>query len=163
MAEAGMQRARKLQLARGWRVRWAIAAGVSLLACAVSCFVAPGVGFAGRAQVNLHAASLDVAYYNEPVPDARGVSLTRVPLAPVWFPSFERLTHELITHSQRKTIRVTGLILPLWPLPLLCGGMAAWHHRRVRRLSRTGCQSCGYDTRGLAASMCPECGAVRSV
>ncbi len=59
--------------------------------------------------------------------------------------------------------RIMSVDVLLWPLPLVIGLTAAAFLRSGivarRRALASGCQSCGYDLRGLsAAAPCPECG-----
>jgi len=48
--------------------------------------------------------------------------------------------------------------LPLW-VPALVFGAGVWFGRRMGGWrGQEICQGCGYDLRGLAGSVCPECG-----
>ena len=52
----------------------------------------------------------------------------------------------------------TEVFIPLWVLVLLTGLPTGWLWWRERE--RPGlCASCGYDLRGNASGVCPECGA----
>ena len=55
-----------------------------------------------------------------------------------------------------------GLVVPLWPWPIVAIGVALYAHGLVRGARMRGrCERCGYDLRGLESDKCPECG-VRS-
>lgn len=171
MADAGMQREGKLQLAKRRRVRWAIAAGVSLITCVVTCFRSVAIDVRGQTSVSLALASI-YASHNEHLPPGRTrVSFDRWKAWPEWrlrwhYGMVQRHINPVpgVANPGPYVFMQRYVQIPLWPLPLLCSGIAAWHHRRVRRLSRMGCPTCGYDTRGLAAGApCPECGTACSV
>lgn len=51
------------------------------------------------------------------------------------------------------------IIVPFWAVGVMgvLGCVAAW--RRARRAALGHCGKCGYDLVGLAAGVCPECGA----
>jgi hypothetical protein len=55
------------------------------------------------------------------------------------------------------------IYLPYWlfAVPALSASIWGWRGLRRLRLSDTACVKCGYDLAGLAAPLCPECGAVR--
>lgn len=50
---------------------------------------------------------------------------------------------------------------PMWPI-VLVGASAFVAFRRARRSCHHRCSTCGYDTSGLNAARCPECGVVIS-
>lgn len=52
--------------------------------------------------------------------------------------------------------------IPLWMLALLCGVTAFQMHYSDRRRPNGCCRKCGYDLRGNASGVCPECGAAAS-
>lgn len=54
---------------------------------------------------------------------------------------------------------LSALYIPLWPLIVLFGGVAALLGWRSRSTAVPGhCRKCGYDLRGIATERCPECG-----
>ncbi|HLP85930.1 MAG TPA: hypothetical protein VK157_16380 [Phycisphaerales bacterium] len=162
MAEAVMQCARKLQQAKRRRQRWAIAAGASLIVCMLSCFGRLCVWLPGPLFVLAGHSYVVVSVGGQPVQRGSTYEWSRDVSRPAWKPmcytSYEP-SRDNIWGPARKNY-IVGI--PISPLPLLCGMIAAWHHRRVRQLSTHMCPCCGYDTRGLAANVCPECGTVRS-
>jgi hypothetical protein len=60
-------------------------------------------------------------------------------------------------------IRTREFEVPLWPLPVAFAVLAWYSEQRIKQLRPHVCAKCGYDTRGLEASVCPECGAACSV
>ncbi|MCL4196643.1 MAG: hypothetical protein KJZ69_04055 [Phycisphaerales bacterium] len=57
------------------------------------------------------------------------------------------------------TLHLVGV--PLWSLALATGLPSAWLWFRDRRRAPGLCVHCGYDLRGNASGVCPECGAAR--
>ncbi len=52
------------------------------------------------------------------------------------------------------------LVVPMWAIGLLAGGLMVLAWRRGSRVEKGHCARCGYDLKGLAAgAACPECGA----
>ena len=77
-------------------------------------------------------------------------AMIRVFVAREWWPDV-RVSQ--ITGSGFASVQV-----PLW-LPGVVCGLVAWWGWRVRPRHGPGhCQECGYDLRGAATSVCPECG-----
>lgn len=58
------------------------------------------------------------------------------------------------------TLHLVGV--PLWSLALTAGLPSAWLWLRGRRRAPGLCVHCGYDLRGNASGVCPECGAAAS-
>lgn len=51
------------------------------------------------------------------------------------------------------------VLMPMWPLVVLAATPTIWIWWHDRRSPPTGCRNCGYDLRGAAHEVCPECGA----
>lgn len=138
-------------------------AGVALAVLVASCFVGVRVihvssawqetgVFFGRAAVRV-ACSDGTLHKDLPDPG------WRVEVQPVftppgridWAPSFAH-------HGPRSPGGWSG-VLPLWPVPVVAGGVWLWRWRRAAARPAHACQGCGYDLRGAKAGVCPECGA----
>ena len=52
----------------------------------------------------------------------------------------------------------TALDIPIWVLVVLFATPTLWLWRRDRRRQPGLCVKCGYDLRGNASGVCPECG-----
>ena len=70
-------------------------------------------------------------------------------------PDMEWWEWNLFAHSSSDWM----VFMPLWAPVVLAGVVMTWMWRRHHTLRPTGsCAHCGYDLRGNASGVCPECG-----
>jgi hypothetical protein len=55
-------------------------------------------------------------------------------------------------------ITVTSVFVPLWAVVVAFATAASLLWRHARRRPPGACPACGYDLRGVPATVCPECG-----
>lgn len=132
-------------------IRWVIAAVALAAAIAATSAFRAGIGWGGRQMLSVCHGG--IFYVETPKPDLHiGLYLRR---------------EEVYLDWKFEAGNVPGLskyvFVPLWPLalvPLVATAVACVRERMHRNWQ---CQSCRYDLRGIAASTCPECGAVQKV
>ncbi len=62
-------------------------------------------------------------------------------------------------HGERDTLLGGGyFVIPIWALVVLFATPTSWLWDQDRRRQPDLCANCGYDLRGAAHEMCPECG-----
>jgi hypothetical protein len=82
-----------------------------------------------------------------------------------WWVSRRRLDYSLrLTFYHTPGWEYAALVMPMWPVVVVCGVAGTLMRRADVRGSRRAsgqCEACGYDRRGLAPeAACPECGGV---
>ncbi len=86
-----------------------------------------------------------------------------IPLYRDWYPP-ERYLYPFSwwfdgARSTMGGVTYTDVVIPIWALVVLFATPTLWLWRCDRRRQPGLCVKCGYDLRGNASGVCPECGA----